>query len=367
MTDLYCPIIHGGLTIDLKSNGLVHYKHCCLTGGYLNRSDLNFDFFNDKKLNSLRKTNLKNIWDKGCDTCRLNELNGYESFRSGMIKGLGKQVNLTGPTRLDLQFDIGCNLACRICGPRQSSSWQKHLQDNDLPNPIGKYKSRADEMLYILKNLDLSNLKMVVFCGGETLLGNSYWKVAEYIASVTPNITLCFQTNGTQPIHEKHHELMEKFDLVKLHISLDGTQDKFNYQRWPAEWNQVTENILEIKETAPVNTMFLVEETISVMNVLYQNELDSWLKKYFSESRLGDKIEHTKHLAMEEYSLQNITNEYYHLLKEKNLSSLVSENWKENSDNVNILVDRIKLFDKIRNQDFAKTFPEVAECYRRYF
>jgi len=375
VTDLYCPIIHGGLTINLKSNGLVEYKHCCIRNAdnlhydddFAVSADLNFDFFNSKELDPLRKTNLKNIWDKGCATCRLNESSGYESFRTGMIKGLGKQVNLTGPTKLDLQFDIGCNLACRICAPKQSSFWQKHLQDNDLPNPIGKYKSRADEMLCILKNLDLSNLKMVTMSGGETLLGNSYWKITKYLASVVPNIILCFQTNGTQSIHEKHHELLEKFDLVKLHISLDGIQDKFEYQRWPASWAQVTDNILEIRETAPTNTMFLVEETIGVMNVLYQNELDSWLKKYFSENRLGDKIEHTKHLVKKEYSLQNITNEYYQLLQEKNLSSLVSENWKENPQEVQELVKKIKQFDLIRDQDFAKTFPEVAECYRRYF
>jgi DNA-binding transcriptional regulator PaaX len=112
--------------------------------------------------------------------------------------------------------------------------------------------------------------------------------------------------------------------------------------------------------------MFLVEETISVMNVLYQNELDSWLKKHFSENRLGDKIDHTKHLVMKEYNLENITEEYYQLLQEKNLSSLVSENWKENPKDIEFLVTRIKTFDEIRKQDFTKTFPEVAECYARY-
>lgn len=367
MTDLYCPVIHGGLSINLKTNGEIRYNHCCLRSDFNFSDNLKTDLFSSPSLESLRQFNKSNNWAAGCDTCRLNEQTQYQSFRTGMTSLLGKTPPLHGPTRLDLMFDINCNLACRICGPESSSLWMKHLKEHNINNTRNTpYRSRAEEMIKILSNIDFTDLKMVVFCGGETLLGTSYWKVAEYIASRNSNITLSFQTNGTQPILQKYYELIEKFDLVKLHISLDGTKDKFNYQRWPAEWNQVTENILEIKETAPVNTMFLVEETLSVMNILYQNELDSWLKKYFFENRLGDEITHTKHLAYKEFNLENITEEYYQLLKKRNLSSLVSKNWKENPKEIEFLVTKIKTFDKIRNQNFAKTFPEVAECYARY-
>jgi len=366
MNDLYCPIIHGGLTINLKSNGSVQYRHCCLRNDGFNTSDFNFDFFNSKKLNLLRKTNLKNIWDKKCATCRLNESSGHESFRTGMIKGLGINRKPNGPTRLDLQFDVGCNLACRICGPVNSSFWQKHLKDNNIPTQE-MYKSRADEMIQILSNMDLSDLKMVVFCGGETLLGKSYWRVAEYLAKVSPNITLCFQTNGTQTIPERYYELVNKFDLVKLHISLDGVGEKFEYQRWPADWNQVVDNILSIREQAPVNTMFLLEETLSIFNVIYQSELETWHRNTFDTNRLGDVTNHTKHLAMGIFELDSITNEYYELLADNNLQQYVKLPWQENSQAVQKLVKEIKQFDLIRDQDFTKTFPEVAECYARYW
>ena len=366
MNDLYCPIIHGGLTIDLKSNGSVQYRHCCLRNDGFNTSDFNFDFFNSKKLNFLRKTNLKNIWDKNCATCKLNESSGHESFRTGMIKGLGINRKPNGPTRLDLQFDVGCNLACRICGPVNSSFWQKHLKDNNIPTQE-MYKSRADEMIQILSNMDLSDLKMVVFCGGETLLGKSYWRVAEYLAKVSPNITLCFQTNGTQTIPERYYELVNKFDLVKLHISLDGVGEKFEYQRWPADWNQVVDNILSIREQAPVNTMFLLEETLSIFNLIYQSELETWHRNTFDTNRLGDVTNHTKHLAMGIFELDSITNEYYELLADNNLQQYVKSNWQENPQAVQKVVKKIKQFDLIRDQDFTKTFPEVAECYARYW
>lgn len=366
MNELHCPVIHGGLTLELKSNGKYRYRHCCLRDDQWSTNDIDFDFFNASDLKELRETNLQNRWDRDCSTCFLNEASGHKSFRTGMSESLNMNAGLSGPTRLDLQFDTGCNLACRTCGPHSSSFWAKHLRDNNLPAGP-QYKSRVEEMLHILKRMDLSNLQLVVFCGGETLLGNAYWRVAEYLSEVRPNITLAFQTNGTQPIPERYYETIEKFDLVKLNISLDGIGKRFEYLRWPASWNQVTDNILELKETIPVNSMFLVEETISVMNILYQNELDTWVEENFSHNRLGDRNDHTKHLAHDTFSLDSSTHELVELLGNNNLQSFIPDSWQENPALVQKMVDEVKLFDKIRNQKFANTFPEVAECYARYF
>ena len=175
------------------------------------------------------------------------------------------------------------------------------------------------------------------------------------------------QTNGTQTIPERYYELVNKFDLVKLHISLDGVGEKFEYQRWPADWNQVVDNILSIREQAPVNTMFLLEETLSIFNVIYQSELETWHRNTFDTNRLGDVTNHTKHLAMGIFELDSITNEYYELLLDNNLQQYVKLPWQENPQAVQKLVKEIKQFDLIRDQDFTKTFPEVAECYARYW
>jgi hypothetical protein len=99
---------------------------------------------------------------------------------------------------------------------------------------------------------------------------------------------LCFQTNGTQPIHPKNFETIEKFHLVKLHISLDGVGNRFEYLRWPANWRQVTDNILDLRKTLPGNVMFVIEETVSIFNLLYINELESWVKQNFTTNREGD-------------------------------------------------------------------------------
>jgi hypothetical protein len=85
---------------------------------------------------------------------------------------------------------------------------------------------------------------------------------------------------------------------------------KFEYLRWPASWSQVTDNILNIRETVPSNVMFLVEETISIFNLAYITELDTWVKQNFTTNREGDPVNHTRHMATGIFRLDNCSNEY---------------------------------------------------------
>lgn len=370
MTDIHCPMIHGGLQINLKKNTeKIYANHCCLRPGTL--IEMKGDtIWNDPSLVPLRELNKNNIWDKGCWACKGNESAGITSLRSGMLEKFGKKTNLSGPARLDLMFDINCNLACRSCGPSVSTFWQKHLKDNNIIFDAPKPESRVDDMIDILKTLDLNNLEMVVFCGGETLLGQGYWRVAEAIADMVPaareKITLSFQTNGTQPIAERNFKIIERFQLVKLNISLDGINQKFEYLRWPASWEQVVENIKTLKNTLPVNVMFLIEETVNVLNLYYLSELADWAKDNFATNRLGDIINHTRHAAGGIFGLTSLTNEYVDSLSQSNLKNMIPPGWKEDPVMINQLLSELNKFDIIRRQDWRIIFPEVARFYNRF-
>lgn len=367
MGDLHCPVIHGALQINLTNPSKILANSCCL------RSDLKVvdptNIWSSPTLNPLRQFNLTNQWHQGCNTCRNNEAAGQVSFRSGMLEKFGAKTNLSGPQRLDLMFDNSCNLACRSCLPGISTFWQKHLKDNNIHSPF-RPVSRADDMIKILKTLNLSNLEMVVFCGGETLLGQSHWQVAEAIAEMAPNakerIILCFQTNGTQTITKRNINTIKKFHLVKLNISLDAVGKKFNYLRWPASWEQVTENILTLRKTLPVNVMFLIEETISVLNLHYQHELEHWVKENFSTNKTGDITNHTRHAAVGFMNIKAITNEYFKSLQGTTSSKLLPSDWKEDSSAITHLIEQLDKFDKIRNENWRSTFPEIAKFYKRF-
>jgi sulfatase maturation enzyme AslB (radical SAM superfamily) len=273
-------------------------------------------------------------------------------------------INLSGPARIDLMFDKSCNLACRTCSTEHSTFWQKYLQQPVTP-------SHSKEMVIsALKRLDLSNLRMLVFCGGETLLGQEYWDVAEWLGDNVPNakqqLTLCFQTNGTQPIHPRNYDIIEKFFLVKLQVSLDGFGPRFEYLRWPASWSQVTDNILTLRDTVPSNVMFLVEETVSIFNLAYLHELDTWVKQNFRTNREGDPVDHTRHLAKGTFKLENCSQEYVDWTSDLPLRRYIGAGWKESSQQIQFMLNEIHKHDHMRQQQFSLIFPQVAEFYQRW-
>jgi sulfatase maturation enzyme AslB (radical SAM superfamily) len=370
MKDLYCPIIHGALQLNLKNNNdEIYINHCCLRRDLVKVGKDNI--WNNPVLLPLREINKTNLWAKGCENCESLENANMISFRSGSLIKFDKKYDLSGPRRLDLMFDISCNLACRTCGPNVSTYWQKHLSEHEVNyNPI-KFLSRHEELIEILKTLDLSNLEFVVFCGGETLLGSGYWQVVESLIELVPNckkqLTINFQTNGTQPIPEKYYQLIEKVQLVKLNISLDAIEDQFEYLRWPAKWKQVTDNITKIKNSAPENVMFLIEETISVFNLAYLSTLESWVQENFSENRFGHIVNHTRHLALGIYSLNNLTNRYVDYINTNTqYGSLIHTTWQEKPIKIKEMLEQIKIYDDYRMQNCFSVFPLLEDFYKDY-
>jgi hypothetical protein len=364
-------MIHGGLEVNFKGS-IITAQHCCLRNPKF-PVNIATNFWDSNRFSLLRENNKSNNWDTGCSNCQRLENSGQISMRQGMNNGLGihGKTDLLGPARIDLMFDISCNLACRSCGTGSSTFWQKHLKDHgEWTKPIESPQS-YNNVILALSKLDLSNLRMLVFCGGETLLGQAYWEVVKWLADNVPNakqqLTLCFQTNGTQPIALRNYDLIDRFHLIKLHISLDGVDKRFEYLRWPAEWNQVVDNILQIKQTAPSNVMFLVEETISIFNLWYTNELSQWAKDNFQTNREGDVINHTKHQAGGIFSLATCSQEYVSAISNQvSLANLIPSSWQEDAVCINNMISEIKKFDNFRNQSFKKTFPEVAEFYSRF-
>ena len=381
MSDIFCPMIHGGLNIDLKAAGkkypsnndnIITYNQCCLsTMPHVSSLNDTIDW-HDKTMLDIRDINNNNQWLPGCWQCETLEKTGAKSFRKSMIEKFGTHKNLSGPQRIDLLFDRSCNLACRTCGPTSSTFWEKHMKINNLP--IAHATSTldsADRIKKALQGLNLENIGMVQFCGGETLLGNNYWQTAEWLSQHVPDaknkLEIGFQTNGTQPIDSKWFEVIEKFKLVKLMISIDGIGDKFEYLRWPANWSQTVDNILTLKETLPSNVMFFVQECTSSLNLYHYGDVQNWIKENFATNREGDPVDHTTQLAMHAYLYpKNITQEYVDALKDKPMLSFIGSDWQENPEKIKQFIKETEKFDSIRGQDWKKVFPEVAEFYRRY-
>lgn len=369
--DVYCSMIHSGLVLNLFDDA-PSAAHCCLRSQNF-AIDTTTNFWLNKNFIPLRNKNtIDRQWDTGCANCESLEKSGMPSFRQGMNQGLGVfgKTNLSGPARIDILFDISCNLACRTCGPLSSTYWQHHLkQHGEWPQAILSPK-RSDRAIDALKQLDLSNLRQLVFCGGETLLGQEYWNVARWLTRNVPNakdqLTICFQTNGTQPIPKKYFDIIENTKLVKLHISIDGMHNRFEYLRWPAKWHDTMTNIFAIRDTCPSNVMFVIEETVSIFNVLYLDETDTWIRNNFSTNREGDITNHTRHLAFGLYSLDNSSQDLVDLLEISGNHNLITKGWQEDPKTIQRMLAEIRKIDRFRGQSFQEVFPELWQCFKKF-
>lgn len=361
----YCPAIHNGLSLDFKTNSHETTAcHCCLRDGFFT-VDINTNFWKNSKFIPLRMQNLNDVWDPGCNNCKQSELHG-SSLRLGLLSNYGIETTLPGPRKIDLLFDNSCNLACRTCGPEQSTYWQQHLKSAGLRSLPVTVNHRVDDVITALKHIDLSNLKELAFAGGETLLGNNYWRVADVISDLVPNakenLTITFQSNGTQSINPVNFKIIEKFRLVKINFSLDGIEKQFEYLRWPAKWDDTIENIKSLILNLPSNVMFNIEETVSVFNLINISKHNHFYQSMFPTNREGDVINYNTHPAGGVFSLLALTNEYVDCLPDY----LRPTNFIENTLAIESAIKTIKQFDQYRGQRFEDFFPELTGFYSRY-
>ena len=150
-------------------------------------------------------------------------------------------------------------------------------------------------------------------------------------------------------------------------LSIDGTHDRFEYLRWPANWNHAVDNIMSFRENLPVNVMFFVQEVTSCLNLFYYNEVPTWMEQNFSTNRLGDTVGYSTQLVIHKnLDVNNITEEYVNAIHNTPMQNILKHNWQENPQAINKLIAELNQFDKFRNKDWKKDFPEVAEFYTRY-
>ena len=103
------------------------------------------------------------------------------------------------------------------------------------------------------------------------------------------------------------------------------------------------------------------------MNLYYFDQVSDWVKQNFNSSRDGDPIGHSTQLAMHSYLYpKNITQEYADAIAHTPSSNVLGKYWQEDPVAIKQFVQETAKFDIIRNQDWKKTFPEVAEFYKRY-
>lgn len=318
--NVFCPIPWNFSAI--RSNG--DFRVCChanqsesrgilenAEGINLNAHNTSFvETRNAPRLSEMRKKMLAGEWPSECVRCENEEKNSLRSRRSyeretwhidsdyALEKTLenGDILEQDFPIHyIDLRFGNKCNLACRMCGPQDSSSWYNDyvkLTGNEyFYDTHGKVSLRKNEVNKFVssdyewhdtevfwQNLDdiSVDLKKIYMAGGEPLLIDKHYDFLEKCIEkdYAKNIILEYNTNLTI-LNEKITRLWSEFKQVRVGASIDGYGDVFEYQRHPAKWDIVYKN-LQYLDTLPCNISSWLAVTVTNYNIFHLSDFIKW-------------------------------------------------------------------------------------------
>lgn len=331
--------------------------------------------------NGIRHKNCKKCWeeeDAGIKSKRILDNNRAEEY-------WGKDYlhdKTASAEIVELNLGTICNLKCRICGPWSSSKWVKeHYEIHNKKESFSQYMEQVkkwqgnwenDSPSWIHIENSLQHLKQIDFYGGEPFLVEKNWNILQKSvdAGYSKNQILHFNTNGTQ-YNENHIDILKKFKSVLISLSIDDLYKRFEYQRHPAKWNEVYENIIKFAELAKNTDSIDVAVciTVNTLNVLHVPEI----VKFFDEMQLPYYV-NLLH-GPPYYNVRNINQSIKEKITDKykcnnnNLSEYSKNSLKTVLSYMNNYISSdgpwtefikfTKAKDEYRKESFEETFPEL--------
>lgn len=288
----YCILPFSHLAIE--SNGEV--KGCCLTPAFKTESgrpfNLNDDSFEsilsleDRKrfIDAFKKGErhpyCKECWDKEDNDCISNrikftkEVLGFEEFRGTLDE--------SSPKYIEVKMGNTCNLKCCICGPINSSKWVSESVKCGEPE-IGQVNTRSRWV----KESDfwdsplLNNAKIFHLMGGEPFLQKRNRQFLGNLISSgrASGVHIRYNTNGTV-FDEEIAKCFEHFKSVRVNFSLDDIGMRFEYQRYPAKFDNVIENLEKFAQVRSSNTVLSIDICWSFLNIRHCEEIVGFYRNF---------------------------------------------------------------------------------------
>jgi radical SAM protein with 4Fe4S-binding SPASM domain len=342
--------------------------------------------WNSKELEELRNSFLSNDKNKICNRCWRDEDAGKKSLRQRLnnfgIKNdnefrannlqnniFKKYISTSSykkyPKILTLIPGNECNLACVTCGPGFSSKWTselKHYAKNNITEIKKNWNMEDKEYKDIVENSQY--LQKIELFGGEPFYNkkNRELLIEKIIEKGTSkNITLYFNTNGTQYNEKYLNFLTSNFKKLEIRVSIDGINEQFEYLRYGATYKTVIENSKKFNNLQKSN--FEIICTVSPYNFLYLEEYDEEFKKY-GWSVFYNLTSWPSRMML--FNIPDMVKKYIKLpVKFKDIENYINNKnydpsaWQE-------FVDYTKLIDKNRALDMPKIFPKFYELVKKY-
>lgn len=296
-SDLWCPDVYKNVFIDRVNDDRLRIAPCCQADQVIESVD-DFTFTTSPYLNQIRRSFDQNTWAQACHRCNRDEHLGKRSRRQSVIELYDHRDKTVALESIDFSSTWACNLACIMCNEQYSSTWAQELDIG--PERMQELGRRIHKSQNFLDKIDLSAVTRVHVNGGEPLINDDHLLILRCLKDLgrLDQVSVSYNTNGTQRPSPAALELWAQCRLVKLYFSIDGTGSSYEYIRWPARWAETTENLAWLREHAPSNVMFGFNVTVGAYNVFETADVLSWFKYNYSTNREGDASDFVYQMAM---------------------------------------------------------------------
>lgn len=311
-------------------------------------------------------------WPEGCERCRIEEENGLPSKRQldydrWHTHYATHDLSSSDFITASIAFGNTCNLKCIICNPRSSSRWQKEYKEIyniDIPHFKFYKKNFVEDFTNSVPKLIHLDIP-----GGEPFLSGVDEQKAllqTFVDSDRANeITIHYTTNATIFPDTEWWELWKPFKEIDLQLSLDGIEDRYEYLRYPAKWNEVLANIQHYlqKEQSIPNLRLSVSHTVSAYNIFYLDEFYSWTQDIGLPKPWLGRVHNPTFMRPTVWP--SSTKEFIKAQLNKSKHEEVQQ-WatlmtnQDDSEYFELFCQRLQQHDQYRNVDFNKVFPELA-------
>jgi len=374
----FCVIPWSGL--ELEPNGNI--KNCIISKDKLgNIKDYSIEeILKNNKALEIKQDMLEGTYPSNCEGCYFQEKHrgkNYNDISSRMYyaKEIGPHIshNLLDNKEnfelrhIDLRWSNRCNQACVYCGSDYSSKWARELDTN-----ISSDKKQRDRLKkYVFDNV--KNLKNIYMAGGEPLLMNENKELLNLLLEENSDVHLRINTNLSHT-NTGVFELIQKFKNVHWTVSVESTEQQYEYIRFGGNWKKFLDNLKSIQSNTnhkiSFNMLYFILNHDSLFDCVYYFKNLGFHNNSFVIGPLYTPI-YFNILNLPDNTIQDLKKRFIEEIDKK--PGFILQNSYENilkyldepfDKNLKSTYNNLKMLDKRRNIDSKIIFPKL---YNEFF
>jgi MoaA/NifB/PqqE/SkfB family radical SAM enzyme len=382
--------------ISIETSPIGSARPCCLADGEItkpNGEKYNLlenslsEIYHSEYMQNLRQQFLNGEKPATCRRCWDEEAVGRTSKRINSRIRLKEYYNNidwsnTDPDQLwfiDLKLGNICNLKCRICGSWSSSKWareeldyvpKEHRKDHiaNIWMKQGAWPRESEVFWDNLRSL-LPNIKYFEFTGGEPFLIEQHFELLRYAVETgdSKHIEIHYNTNGT--VFPEQAELWSNFKHVEIAFSIDNVGDRFEYERYGAEWKEVQANIARFTSMRSNKISTQLCATINIQNVYYLPELCDWISTQIFDHVYFNMLHDPWHMcigrmttAAKELVINRLTSHDFNPKYRAEILRIVQFILNGEGSDGQEFLQKMQTTDDYRKQSFLETHVEIAKA-----